>query len=131
IARQFYRLSQTEVDVLGAQGLEVPGGRFVPDGTVVPKYHVRGAPPWGPADGVLLVFEGTSVRPVKDREGKRRGYAAAGIPAYLLVDQDERKTTLFMEPEDGEYTALRQVAFGKTLELPEPFSFALDTAELL
>lgn len=131
IAEQFYRNSKLRVRVSTTKGLEVPGGRFIPDGAVAPRGHFRGAPPWASPDGVLLVFEVTSVRPAKDRDTKRRGYAAAGIPCYLLIDRDEAKVTLFTDPEDGEYKAIAQVAFGKTLELPEPFSFSLDTAELL
>jgi Uma2 family endonuclease len=131
IAEHFYRSSCLRVRVSGTKGLEVPGGRFIPDGTVAEVGHFRGAPPWAPPDGVLLVFEVTSSHPAKDRDAKRRGYAAAGIPCYLLVDRDEAKVTLFTDPEGEDYTAIKQVAFGKSLDLPEPFSFALDTAELL
>ncbi|MFD9128727.1 Uma2 family endonuclease [Kitasatospora sp. NPDC059571] len=72
----------------------------------------------------------TSTRPQKDREAKRLGYAAAGIPCCLLIDRDEGQATLFTDPADGDYTAHVQVSFGKPLDLPAPFSFALDTEPL-
>lgn len=127
IARQFFRHSAEEVDVLGNKGLRVPAGRFIPDGTVVPAGHFRGAEPWAPADGVLLVFEVTSGRAARDRDAKRLGYAAAGIPLFLLLDHADSRATLFSDPKDGDYTTLAQVAFGTPLPLPDPFAFPLTT----
>lgn len=128
--RQLMRKSATEFDLSGNKGLITPKGRFIPDGTVTPVGHFETAEPWAAPAGVLLVFEITSTRPGNDREAKRLGYAAAGIPCYLLVDRGEAKVTLFSDPEKGDYTASTQVVFGKPLELPAPFSFTLDTGPL-
>lgn len=75
-----------------------------------------------------MTVEVTSTRPDKDRGPKRRGYAAAGIPFYLLVDRTEGTVTRYGEPADGDYRQDVRVLFGKELDLPEPFSFSLDTS---
>ncbi|WP_431683930.1 Uma2 family endonuclease [Kitasatospora sp. KL5] len=130
LAREFMRRSAAELDLSGMKGLITPSGRFIPDGTISPVGHFEHAAPWADAAGVLLVFEITSTRPEKDRGAKRLGYAAAGIPCYLLIDRDEGRATLFTDPADGDYTVHVQAAFGKPLDLPAPFSFALDTEPL-
>ena len=128
--RQFMRKAAIELDLAGAKGLITPKGRFIPDGTISPVGHFETAGSWASAVGVLLVFEITSTDPDSDRGAERLGYAAAGIPCYLLVDRTDGHVTLFTDPEGGDYTAHTQVAFGKSLDLPAPFSFALDTAPL-
>ncbi|MFF3007631.1 Uma2 family endonuclease [Kitasatospora sp. NPDC057940] len=130
LAKQFFRKAAIDLDLLGNKGLIVPTGRFIPDGTVCPVNHFLNAGSWADADGVLLVFEITSTSPRLDREQKRRGYAAAGIPCYLLVDRSEGMVTLFSKPEDNDYTDKDSVPFGKPIDLPAPFSFTLDTAPL-
>ncbi|MFE7591354.1 hypothetical protein ACFU6K_18305 [Kitasatospora sp. NPDC057512] len=47
-----------------------------------------------------------------------------------MADRDEERVTLFTQPENGDYTALVETAFGKPIDLPAPFSFTLDTAPL-
>ncbi|MER8099781.1 Uma2 family endonuclease [Kitasatospora sp. NPDC094016] len=128
--RQFMRKVEAELDISGNKGLVTPKGRFLPDGTVSPAGHFEHADSWASAEGVLLVFEITSTNPYKDREPKRKGYAAAGIPCYLLIDRTAGKVTLFTAPENGDYTAHTRTDFGKPVDLPAPFSFTLDTAPL-
>ena len=81
-----------------------------------------------PPDGIELVLEVTSSRPDLDRNAKRRAYAQAGIPLYLLVDREHRRVTLFSHAAYGDYLQTYKVPFGDKLELPDPFGFALDTA---
>ncbi len=128
--RQFMRKAEAEFDLSGNKGLITPKGRFIPDGTLSPVGHFEHADSWASAEGVLLVFEITSINPHKDREPKRRGYAAAGIPCYLLIDRGEGMITLFTEPDGEDYITQTKVEFGKAIDLPAPFSFALDTAPL-
>ncbi|MFJ9607124.1 Uma2 family endonuclease [Kitasatospora sp. NPDC101176] len=131
LARQFFRKAAIDLDLSGNKGLIVsPKNRFIPDGTVSPVGHFENADSWAPAGGVLLVFEITSTNPHKDRESKRRGYATAEIPCYLLIDRGQGMVTLFTHPQDGDYVTRTQVEFGKSIDLPAPFSFALDTAPL-
>ena len=86
-----------------------------------------------PAKLATLVVEITSNGNADDdRTFKRRGYAAAPIPLYLLIDrwaQPGESVTLFAEPADGDYQRRLQVPFGDTVELPEPFGFAIETTE--
>ncbi|MGV9267013.1 Uma2 family endonuclease [Kitasatospora sp. NPDC003701] len=128
--RAVVRQSAEELYVSGGKGLITPRGRFVPDATVAPVGHFRAQDSWSATVGVVLVLEVTSTSPVKDLETKRLGYAEAGVPCHLLFDRSGSKATLFTEPKDGDYTAQHQVAFGKLIDLPAPFSFTLDTAPL-
>ncbi|GAA2417146.1 hypothetical protein GCM10010191_29560 [Actinomadura vinacea] len=112
-------------------GGKCPKARVIPDATFAPRELdlYRGAEPWMPADGVLLVVEVTSSRPELDRQAKRHCYARARVPYFLLVDRDEKQVTLFSDPEGDDYHQAVWVPFGKALELPEPFAFELDTSE--
>lgn len=80
-----------------------------------------------------MVLEVTSGRP-RDRKGaerdrgpKRRGYAAADIPLYLLVDRLEGKATIFSEPRGDDYTHSASVALGEDLSIPDPLEGVLPT----
>ncbi|GAA1557655.1 Uma2 family endonuclease [Actinomadura kijaniata] len=138
IVWQLARKSAIELDFAPTKGLIVPSGgrcpknRVIPDGTFAPaEMDLFGdAEPWMPADGVLLVVEVTSSRPELDRQAKRHCYARADIPLYLLVDREQRATTLFSEPEGDDYTLSESGTFGKALPLPEPLSMELDTSDL-
>ncbi|WP_441251669.1 Uma2 family endonuclease [Kitasatospora sp. McL0602] len=125
-ARAVAREAAEELYVSGGKGLITPGGRFIPDAAVAPVGHFSAQDAWADPAGVALVLEVTSTNPGRDREQKRRGYAAATIPLYLLVDRSEAKVTLYSDPENGGYSTHTQVPFGKPLDLPAPFSFTLD-----
>jgi Uma2 family endonuclease len=139
IVMQVVRKSSVEMDFSGDKGLIVPsggkddGGRVIPDVTFAKAeldlFH--GAPSWMPAEGVAMVVEVTSSRPSLDRDAKRRAYAAARIPLYLLVDRQRGRVTLFSHPKADDYARTVAAAFGDKLELPEPFSFTLDTSPFL
>ncbi|MFE7772511.1 Uma2 family endonuclease [Streptomyces sp. NPDC057445] len=136
IVKQVIRRSRTDMDFSANKGLKLRGApdssrdHVIPDGTFVPTELrlFRGADSWMSADGVAMVMEVTSTRPNSDRETKRRCYARAAIPLYLLIDRGTSALTLFSEPEDGDYLQRRTIHFGKVLPLPEPFAFELDTA---
>lgn len=121
------RLSAIDVEISGHRGLQTPLGNFIPDLTVSEPDIFREQPPWGSPLGILMLAEITSTHSGVDREDKRRAYAAAGIPLYLLVDRQNRESTLFSTPdvEAQDYTADIRVPFGTPLPLPEPFSFTL------
>ncbi|WP_328944943.1 Uma2 family endonuclease [Streptomyces sp. NBC_00250] len=139
IVTQVIRKSVTGMDFSGNKGLtlkEAPGAprdHVIPDGTFAPEARrlFRGADSWMPCEGVALVLEVTSRRPNVDRDIKRRCYARGGIPLYLLVDRDTSTVTLFSDPEDGEYLRRDLAPFGKSLPLPAPFGFDLETADFL
>ncbi len=139
IVTQVIRRSRTGMQFSGNKGLRLDSGgscpknHVIPDGTFAPAELrlYRGADPWMPCDGVAMVMEVTSTRPRADRETKRRCYARAGIPLYLLVDRETSSITLFGDPEGDEYREHRTRPLGKPLTLPEPFGFDLDTADFL
>lgn len=139
IARQVIRRSLVDMDLSGNKGLKLasaaglPRDHVIPDITFAPvdRDLFGGADSWMPCEGVAMVLEVTSTRPHKDRDSKRRGYARGGIPLYLLVDRDDATVTLFTDPDHGDYREQHRVPFGKTLTLPEPFGFDLETADLV
>ncbi|MFB4314451.1 Uma2 family endonuclease [Actinomadura sp. 21ATH] len=139
IAEQVYTKAAVRFSFSGHKGLLLPSGgkcpkaHLIPDGTFAPRESrlFRGAEPWMPPDGVVMVAEVTSSRPEVDRGAKRHCYARALIPFYLLVDQEEKQVTLFSEPERDDYHQAVWAPYGKPLTLPEPFDFELDTSEFV
>ncbi|MFG2224485.1 Uma2 family endonuclease [Streptomyces sp. NPDC048644] len=139
VFKQVLRKSATPMDLSGHKGLILsgtgarPADHVIPDATFAPEALrlFQGAPPWMPSDGVAMVVEVTSSKPYADRVAKRHGYARAGIPLYLLVDRDKSATTLFSEPEKGDYLTRHTALFGKSIALPAPFSFDLETGDFL
>ncbi|MFF9115985.1 Uma2 family endonuclease [Streptomyces massasporeus] len=139
IVSQLHRRSDLDLLFSGNKGLRLsnagglPEDHAIPDGTIVAQAHrsFRGAPPWMSCEEVIMVLEVTFTRPEVDRTAKRRCYARGGIPFYLLVDRDASSTTLFTEPESGDYLRSRTAAFGASLTLPNPFAFDLDTTDFL
>ncbi|CAL9435472.1 hypothetical protein SUDANB108_02136 [Streptomyces sp. enrichment culture] len=139
IVNQVIRRSRTEMQFSGNKGLKLrrggacPKDHVIPDGTFAPLdlRLYRGADSWMPCDGVAMVVEVTSTKPQADREAKRRCYARAGIPLYLLVDRETAQVTVFSEPKDDDYREHCARPFGKPVTLPAPFAFDLDTADLL
>ncbi len=128
LVRDVYQQSTSKLHVSGHKGLITPVGRFIPDATIGREGLFRGQEPWANPKGVVMTVEVTSSRPGTDRDPKRRGYAAAGVPFYLLVDRTDGAVTLFSKPRDGDYRGSARVPFGEPLELPAPFEFTLDTA---
>jgi Uma2 family endonuclease len=138
ILEQVFTRSATRMHVSGNKGLIVSAvtgqNLVIPDLAFAPAdlSLFVDAPPWMPPAGVVMVVEVTSSMPDRDRTAKRRAYAAALIPLYLLVDRDEQQIILFAEPTRREhtrreYTRIDTVPFGEGLKLPAPFSFTLET----
>lgn len=125
---QIARNPSAELYGAGTKGLINPLGRFIPGATIAPRRFFRGLEAWAVPEGVVMTVEVTSTRPDKDRDPKRRGYAAAGVPFYLLVDRTEGSVALCSKPDDGDYRRDIRVLFGKELDVPELFAFALDTS---
>jgi len=137
--RQVIRRSLTDMDFSGNKGLKLKRGGACPKNYAIPDVTFApieldlfgGADSWMPCDGVAMVIEVTSTKPLTDREAKRRCYARGSIPLYLLVDRDKSSVTLFSDPEKDDYRARCTRPLGKSLSLPEPFAFDLDTTDFL
>jgi Uma2 family endonuclease len=130
IVRQVFREGPQDIDFAPGKGLIVPGGRYIPDGTFAEADALRGRDSWSEPGGVLMVLEVTSGRPGKDREAKRSGYAAAGIPLHLLLDRQLDRIVLHRDPRHGDYATVTAVPTGDPLPLPAPFGFVLETDRL-
>ncbi|WP_171164571.1 Uma2 family endonuclease [Streptomyces sp. I05A-00742] len=118
------------------QGLKVEQyrkGRARPDGSLAPRKYFLGQDEWAEAKGVLMTVEVTSSDSdanSRDRVDKPDGYAAAGIPVYLLIDRDDHTVYVHSEPEGGKYRNVVNQPFGGRVELPAPLGFTLETEEL-
>ncbi|MBO2458447.1 Uma2 family endonuclease [Actinomadura violacea] len=112
-----------------------PEGEYVPDGIAAPKGAFAGREWHSKPDGVVMVLEVTSggrrdrKSAERDRGPKRRGYAAADIPLYLLIDRLDRKATIFSEPRGDDYTHSASVALGEDLPVPAPLEGVLSTRD--
>ncbi|GAA2413374.1 hypothetical protein GCM10010191_23880 [Actinomadura vinacea] len=112
-----------------------PEGEYVPDGIAAPKGAFAGREWHSKPDGVVMVLEVTSKDgwnrkgAERDRGPKRRGYAAAEIPLYLLVDRLDGKVTIFSEPRGDDYTHSASVVLGEDLAIPAPLEGVLPTHE--
>ncbi|AOR37259.1 hypothetical protein BFF78_23410 [Streptomyces fodineus] len=108
-------------------------GRAITDGFLAPVDHFRGHGNWSDTDGALMAVEITSHdrdTDQRDRIDKPVGYAAAGIPVYLLIDRDSSTVSVYSEPKDGRYLQCSTRRWGATVELPPPVSITLDTEKL-
>jgi len=123
-----YQLNAQGWRVSGNSGLLTPLGRFIPDLTVARKQYFTATSgvSWRNPEGVALVVEITSSNPSADRDAKRRGYGAAGIPLYLLVDRDAKQTILFSAPARGDYHTVSSRPITEQVDLPDPFGFAVE-----
>ncbi|MGI5456597.1 Uma2 family endonuclease [Streptomyces sp. CA-249302] len=125
-----------ELWLYGDRGMKVEEyrkGRARPDGVLAPFGFAKGHGDWSDAEGVLMAVEVTSHDSdthQRDRVEKPDGYAAAGIPVYLLIDRDDCSVVVFNQPEDGRYRHEEKLPFGATVKLPEPVNITLDTEPL-
>ncbi len=138
IMGQVAREASVLMDFSGNRGLRLrrngmcPKNHVIPDAVFAPAEMAlfAGDESWMEPDGVAMVVEVTSSNPDRDRTVKRRCYAQAGIPLYLLVDQSARTVTLFGDPdvEGADYRTGAPEDYGTAILLPEPFGFKLVTS---
>lgn len=130
LQRQLDQLMPAHVIVTNTVTLEMAatGERYMPDVLVMSR-DVLDSDDWlFPADQAELVVEIVSPYNARhDRVVKVRGYAASGVPIYLLVDPLEQAVTLFCEPAGDAYQQVHRMPFGASVELPEPYSGKIDT----
>ncbi|MPY44305.1 Uma2 family endonuclease [Streptomyces phyllanthi] len=135
IQRRLYEVIREHWGIYQRLGAAVPSrlGLYVPDLLVVPEEELSGDDCFIPAGEAELVMEITSkATAANDRTHKAAGYAAAGIPLYLLIDSltpDGPTITLYGEPKGDHYRPLGTAKFGEALKLPAPFDLVIDTSE--
>ncbi|MFI7358622.1 Uma2 family endonuclease [Streptomyces avidinii] len=108
-------------------------GRARPDGALAPIGTFAGAGEWADPKGVLMVLEVTSHdadTDRRDRKEKRDGYAAAGIPVYLLIDRENCTLTVHSDPDAGSYRRSPSLPYGESVSIPDPVGITLDTEPL-
>ena len=76
---------------------------------------IRGLPD---RDVLLLVVEVSDTSLRDDLGAKRLTYAAAGVPAYWVVDLAARRIHRFVDSVDGDYGDETVIAFGEPLAVP-------------
>ncbi|MEU1017487.1 Uma2 family endonuclease [Streptomyces sp. NPDC005900] len=124
-----------ELGIYHEQTILVPSreGAYIPDLVVAPRADVVGkGEQCIPAAVTELVLEVTSPSNARhDRISKAAGYAAGGVPLYLLADRwapGGPTVTLYGEPRGGVYRLLSACKFGETIKLPAPFDLPIDTS---
>ena len=124
------------------------------DGTtmslLIPDFYVRRRRPseldesyrkahrgWYPIDMITLVGEVTSTNHETDTGPKLRTYAAAGVPAYVLINRDTKTAHCYSDPilhgddpTKAYYDTETKVDLGQPLPLPAPYP-TLETAPFL
>ncbi|MET7378206.1 Uma2 family endonuclease [Streptomyces sp. NPDC005526] len=136
VQRELYQVIPRSWGIYQTLGTAVPSrdGLYIPDIAVAPKEALRSEPRgYVLAAAAELVVEITSKSNAShDRIKKAAGYAQAGVPFYLLVDNfapGGPTITLYGEPQGDVYRVLQAGKFGDAIALPEPFGFELDTSE--
>lgn len=106
---------------------------YIPDMVVVhPEARTRDKA--AERAGIALIVEVTSPTSpdtvLNDRVTKPREYAKAGVPLYLLVDQEPGQWTLFALAEGWQrYQVAAGGKYGEPVPLPAPLGFEIATAD--
>ncbi|WP_255955133.1 Uma2 family endonuclease [Streptomyces odontomachi] len=137
VHRSLYNVIPVDWGVFQTLGTAVISrrGLFIPDIAVAPKAALLDAESeyYIPAAAAELVVEITSKsNAAADRITKTAGYAAAGVPFYLLIDAwspGGPTVTLYQEPVGEVYRVHHAVKFGDTISIPKPIGLDLDTSE--
>ena len=136
VQRSLYEVIPKEWGIYQTLGTAVPSrnGLYIPDIAVAPRQVLRTQKGnYVLAEAAELIVEITSKSNASnDRIKKAAGYAQAGVPLYLLIDNwapGGPTVTLYGEPQSGVYRVLHAGKFGDTIQVPKPFDLELDTSE--
>jgi Uma2 family endonuclease len=103
---------------------------YVPDVVVS---HSGAQAPQEARDSIALVAEVTSPASAdtvyNDRVVKPAQYAKAGVPLYLLVDQERGSWALHGLGDKPGYQVLAAGKYGENIPLPPPFGFSIPTSD--
>ncbi|MEU7280176.1 Uma2 family endonuclease [Streptomyces sp. NPDC045431] len=135
LCRGLYRVIPEDRGIYQTLAVAVPArcGMYTPDLLVAPEPALKQPGTYIPASAAELAIEITSRFDANhDRVEKLHGYAAAGVPLYLLLDSwhsGRPAATLYGEPHSGMYRVLGIVEYGAPIHLPAPFDLTIDTGE--
>ncbi|GAA4903643.1 Uma2 family endonuclease [Streptomyces coeruleoprunus] len=137
VQRRLYTVIPEDWGIYQTLAVAIPSrlGMFIPDLVVAPESVLDEPGNYIPATATAaeLVVEITSKsNATHDRVEKLNGYAAAGVPLYLLIDSwhvGRPTATLYGEPKNATYHVLDVVKFGDRIHLPAPFDLTIDTGE--
>jgi Uma2 family endonuclease len=110
--------------------LEEPGGdRYIPDLALLPDAPMRTHGQWIFPMGTCRVAVEVTSPGEEDRDyRKTAGYARAGTPLYLIVDQKRRRCVVHSVPEGTKYARVTHVPFGQDVTLPLETPITIDTS---
>ena len=113
--------------VVHAVDLQAEDEIFIPD-VIVTREVTRELPvPAAAVDLIVEVVENENI----ERTTKMRAYAAAGIPAYIVIDgEDGRRTAYVYGLSDGNYERTALAAFDTRLTVTEPFHYLIDMKKI-
>ncbi|WP_369266461.1 Uma2 family endonuclease [Streptomyces harbinensis] len=100
-----------------------------PDLVVTTRDAITGNPHPLPCGSAALVAEVIADNREVDRIKKLAWYGGSGIPLYLIVDPHDGSCQLHSQPYSAGYRTRTTTEFGRPIELPKPFDFALDTTK--
>jgi Uma2 family endonuclease len=104
------------------------GRRYIPDLAMWPVDAIEGATDWiFPAQLCRFALEVTFPDAEYHDYKKGAGYAASGVPIYLLVDNKQRECVVFTDPKGSAYRAEHRVSFGDPVVLPFDPPVTVDT----
>jgi Uma2 family endonuclease len=135
LIRAYPRLTATDWSVNpGDFQWELPDGSrrfYIPDVVVV---HPEARTPEEEQAAIALVVEVTSPTSpdtvLNDRQTKPGEYAKAGVPLYLLVDQEPGEWTLFALAEGWQrYQVAAAGKYSEPVPLPAPLGFEIATSD--
>ncbi|GAA3679107.1 hypothetical protein GCM10022224_049130 [Nonomuraea antimicrobica] len=105
--------------------------RYVPDLAVVPGSPRMRMDHAVCGDSTTLIVDVVSTdSSYDDYYVKPQGFAAAGVPLYLVLDPAPRAAKLFAAPEGGKYGREIVAAGNESLFLPQPWGFAVQVGDL-
>ncbi|NJL01153.1 MAG: Uma2 family endonuclease [Spirulinaceae cyanobacterium SM2_1_0] len=101
-----------------------------PDLAIVQPQRARYRQQHPQPDDIFWLIEYTNTSLSKDRDVKRKLYAQASIPAYWLVDLQNRQVYDYREPQAGDYQQVEILTTG-AIALPHFPELRITVAQLL
>jgi hypothetical protein len=106
-------------------------GALGPDLYVVDLDLAVNDTPFAPCESLALVGEMTSTSTRGNDLTVKLDVYGRSVPVYLLFDMKKQELTVYSDPSERGYQTHTTIPFGKPVQVPAPFSFALDTTAFI